>query len=330
MQDSTLKRCVMASEAACVVTLAVLAIGGCASPASKVEVLRDRWGVPHVFAATDAGAFYGLGYACAEDRGFQMTYSLRIIQGRLAEVIGEVRQISRPETSVDLDRKMRTFGFYRAAQRTAAALDPQTRQLLSAYCEGVNAYFRGHRGQLHPLFDRMGLRPEPWTPADCLASWWHLGQFFAGDGTSMCTAPPLAVDRLIGLADASKNLVGRMEDGKLPTKMNAADLNAELTKLCRIISRLLDRDIFPWLDAAKDPTDHERDRASTIVADRLCSAVANPIVRNAQEQRQLKLVGDWLDARGYRKQAHPGGQAADRNGSRDVYVPHERRGRQGA
>ena len=124
----------------------------------------------------------------------------------------------------------------------------------------------------------------------------------------MCTAPPLAVDRLIGLADASKNLVGRMEGGKLPTRMDAADLDVELSKLCRIISRLLDRDIFPWLDGAKGPTDHERDRASTIVADRLCSAVANPIVRNAQEQRQLKLVGDWLDARGYRKQGHPSGK----------------------
>ncbi len=121
----------------------------------------------------------------------------------------------------------------------------------------------------------------------------------------MCTAPPLAVDRLIGLADASKNLVGRMENGKLPAKLSAADLNAELKKLCRIVSRLLDRDIFPWLSGSKAPTDHERDRASTIVADRLCSAVANPIVRNAQEQRQLKLVGNWLDARGYRKQAHP-------------------------
>lgn len=124
----------------------------------------------------------------------------------------------------------------------------------------------------------------------------------------MCTAPPLAVDRLIGLAHASKNLVARMEDGKLPIRMNTADLDAELSKLCRIISRLLDRDIFPWLDGPKDPTDHERDRASTIVADRLCSAVANPIVRNAQEQRQLKLVGDWLDSRGYRKQGHPSGK----------------------
>lgn len=121
----------------------------------------------------------------------------------------------------------------------------------------------------------------------------------------MCTAPPLAVDRLIGLAGASKNLVVRLEKGKLPTRMSASTLKSELTKLCRIFSRLLDRDIFPWLDAAKDPTDHERERASTIVADRLCSAVANPIVRNAQEQRQLKLVGNWLDARGYRKQAHP-------------------------
>lgn len=124
----------------------------------------------------------------------------------------------------------------------------------------------------------------------------------------MCTAPPLAVDRLVGLADASKNLVGRMEKGKLPAKMSAADLDAELTKVCHILSRLLDRDIFPWLDNRKAPTDHERDRASTIVADRLCSAVANPIVRNAQEQRQLDLIGEYLDQRGYRKQGHPSGK----------------------
>jgi len=99
-----------------------------------------------------------------------------------------------------------------------------------------------------------------------------------------------------------------MEEGKLPTKMQASALDAELREICRILSRLLDRDIFPWLDNRKAPTDHERDRASTIVADRLCSAVANPIVRNAQEQRQLALIGDYLDRRGYGKQAHPAGK----------------------
>jgi hypothetical protein len=124
----------------------------------------------------------------------------------------------------------------------------------------------------------------------------------------MCTAPPLAVDRLIGLSGANKNLVRRMEKGKLPTKLQGADLDTNLAKLCGIISRLLDRDIFPWLDDRVAPTEHARERASTIVADRLCSAVANPIVRNAQEQRQLTLVGGYLKKRGYRKQAQPPGK----------------------
>ncbi|MDO8632415.1 MAG: XamI family restriction endonuclease [Phycisphaerales bacterium] len=121
----------------------------------------------------------------------------------------------------------------------------------------------------------------------------------------MCTAPPLAVDRLVGLANANKSLIGCMEEGKLASRMKAELLSENLTKVCRILTKLLDRDIFPWLDAGNDPTDHERDRASTIVADRLCSAVANPIVRNAQEQRQLELIERWLNAHGYRKQGHP-------------------------
>lgn len=124
----------------------------------------------------------------------------------------------------------------------------------------------------------------------------------------MCTAPPLAVDRLIGLARANKSLICCMEEGKLATRMQPDVLAANLCSVCGVLTRLLDRDIFPWLDAGISPTDHERDRASTIVADRLCSAVANPIVRNAQEQRQLALLANFLDKRGYRKQMHPSDQ----------------------
>lgn len=124
----------------------------------------------------------------------------------------------------------------------------------------------------------------------------------------MCTAPPLAVDRLVGLSGANKGLIGSMEEGKLAARMKAELLDENITKVCQVLTKLLDRDIFPWLDAGKPPTDHERDRASTIVADRLCSAVANPIVRNAQEQRQLALIADWLDTRGYRKHAAQGVQ----------------------
>lgn len=187
--------------------LALLCVLSAGAEEQSAEVLRDPWGIPHVFADTDAGAFQGLGYATAEDRAFQMTYSLRIIQGRLAEVIGDVRQMNRNETSLDHDRKMRTFGFHRAAQRTASRLDPETLGLLQAYCDGVNAYFREHRDGLHPLFAQTGLQPEPWTPADCLASWWHLGQFFASDGTR---------DLIAGRNEAAGQRPGRFAGGQPP------------------------------------------------------------------------------------------------------------------
>ena len=165
--------------------LAIVSLHASAAPQyGRVELVRDTWGVPHVFADTDAGAMYGLGYAAAEERAFQMYYGLRMIQGRLAEVLGDRPSAVRPrDTSVDHDRKMRTFGFYRAARTVVDNLDPDTRGLLDAYSRGVNDYVSSHRDQLHPLFAKLGLEPEPWTAADCVASWWHLGQFFAGDGT---------------------------------------------------------------------------------------------------------------------------------------------------
>ena len=149
----------------------------------SVELIRDRWGVPHVFAESDSGAMYGLGYATAQDRTFQMQYMLRIVQGRLAEVVGDVQKTRRKEDAVYNDRKMRTFGFYLAAKETAENLDEESRSLLRAYCDGVNAYVEQNRDKLHPLFAKLDFQPDPWTPADCIASWWHLAQFFATDGT---------------------------------------------------------------------------------------------------------------------------------------------------
>lgn len=115
----------------------------------------------------------------------------------------------------------------------------------------------------------------------------------------MSTCPPIARDRLIGLAGVSPNLVKKMElDAKLPAKMSAAQLQKDLIKIGEIIRLMADKDIFTWLDENKQPTDEELYRASTIVADRLCGSVANPIIRNEQEQRQLAYIGSWLEARG--------------------------------
>ncbi|HLW70346.1 MAG TPA: XamI family restriction endonuclease [Candidatus Binataceae bacterium] len=116
----------------------------------------------------------------------------------------------------------------------------------------------------------------------------------------MSACPPLAVDRLIGLAGVSRNLVGCMEEGKLPRRMSSASLEGDLEKIAKIVGRMADRDIFVWLGRGGRPAGAEIHRAATVVADRLCGAIANPIIRNAQEKRQLETIAAWLTKRGYK------------------------------
>ena len=116
----------------------------------------------------------------------------------------------------------------------------------------------------------------------------------------MATCPPIAVDRLIGLAGVPANLVKVMENGKrLPPRMSRQRADIALGKIASIIQRLADPDILVWLEREDTPSEQERYRAATIIADRLCGAVANPIIRNAQEERQLGTLAAWLKARGY-------------------------------
>ncbi|MEW6530179.1 MAG: XamI family restriction endonuclease [Thermodesulfobacteriota bacterium] len=117
----------------------------------------------------------------------------------------------------------------------------------------------------------------------------------------MSTCPPIAKDRLVGLTGVPKSIVARMEQGKLPVKLKHEQLDAELGKIGKIIQKMADPDIFTWLERKVPPTAEEIHRAATIVADRLCGATANPIVRNAQEARQLSLISEWLDGRGYKR-----------------------------
>ena len=116
----------------------------------------------------------------------------------------------------------------------------------------------------------------------------------------MATCPPLAVDRLIGLAGVPANLVKVMEkDGKLPRRMSRQEVDSALGKVAAIIQKMADKDILVWLEWGDAPSEQERYRAATILADRLCGAVANPIIRNAQEKRQLDAIAAWLEDRGY-------------------------------
>ncbi len=118
----------------------------------------------------------------------------------------------------------------------------------------------------------------------------------------MSTCPPLAVDRLIGLAGVPANLVKRMEKKhETPPRQKGVQLENDLRKIGSIIEKMADPDIFVWPGRSKAATKVEIHRAATIIADRLCGSVANPIIRNAQEKRQLNLIASWFEARGYRR-----------------------------
>lgn len=118
----------------------------------------------------------------------------------------------------------------------------------------------------------------------------------------MATAPPIARDRLIGLSSISPNLVRNMELKKrIPPRMPRKNVEEELNKIGTLIRRLIDIDIFSWLDEKQNPQLTEIHRAATVVADRLCGSLADPIIRNAQEKRQLACIQKWLEKRLYQQ-----------------------------
>lgn len=126
----------------------------------EVEVYRDRWGIPHVFARTVAGAFRAEGYTEAQDRLWQMETVRRAAKGRLAELRGRA--------GLGSDRDLVRRGYTEEElRRQFEACGERTRAILSAYAEGVNAWI--DTGTLPPPYAALGLKPEPWSVTDCIA-----------------------------------------------------------------------------------------------------------------------------------------------------------------
>lgn len=136
-------------------TSGTLHLEGLSAP---VEVIRDRWGVPHIYAANTPDLMFAQGFVHAQDRLWQMDFQRRLVSGRLAEVLGPA--------ALSSDRWLRILGLRHIALREAAALSGEVRTNMSSYAAGVNALIA--RGPLPIEFALLRYRPEPWTPADTL------------------------------------------------------------------------------------------------------------------------------------------------------------------
>jgi len=130
-----------------------------------VKVMRDNWGVAHIYAANPHDLFFAQGFLAAQDRLFQMELWKRTGQGRLAEVLGK--------SAVERDRYARLLKYRGDWQREYQSYAPDTLAILTAFTDGINAYIRylnsvGGPG-LPISFQLAGFKPEPWKPEDCLS-----------------------------------------------------------------------------------------------------------------------------------------------------------------
>ncbi|WP_136442402.1 penicillin acylase family protein [Pacificoceanicola onchidii] len=132
---------------------------------ADIEIIRDNAGVPHIMALSDRDAFFGLGYAHAQDRLWQMTLLRRTVQGRLSEIFGT--------RTVETDTLMRRLDLYPLAVQSVPHQDAATLDALEAYSAGVNARLeeinRGSKGRGAPEFFVFGAPLAPWQPADSIA-----------------------------------------------------------------------------------------------------------------------------------------------------------------
>lgn len=129
-----------------------------------VTVLRDRWGVPHIYAQNEHDLFFAQGFVTAQDRLFQMELWKRVGEGRLAEVFGP-RYLQR-----DINARLLLYRGSMTAEYASYA--PDAKQIVTAFTQGINAYIASLTapgGPGLPLEFRLaGFAPEPWKPEDVL------------------------------------------------------------------------------------------------------------------------------------------------------------------
>ena len=133
-----------------------------------VEVIRDEWGIPHIYAQNDDDLFLAQGYVMAQDRLWQMEMWRRWHEGRLSEIFG-------PE-AFDYDLRTRQMMFRGPWDESEwTSYHPDGERIFTAYANGVNAYISQNRDNLPVEFQLTGVQPDPWTAKTVVLRWAQVG-----------------------------------------------------------------------------------------------------------------------------------------------------------
>jgi len=126
-----------------------------------VEIYRDSYGIPHIFAQNDDDLYFAAGYVTAQDRIWQLELTRRIVNGQVSAIFGD--------TTLAVDRLLLTLGFKRIGQKLSFFISDQSRRILTAYVKGINTYIRQNKGKYPIEFLVLNCEPELWRVEDCLA-----------------------------------------------------------------------------------------------------------------------------------------------------------------
>lgn len=125
-----------------------------------VNVIRNNFGVAHIYARNESDMYFAQGYTHAQDRLWQMDIMRRVAEGRLSEIYG--RDV------LDYDVLYRTLGIYKSAYSFYNQLSPKTKSILDSYCKGVNYFIQTHIKNLPLEFDVLNYKPDEWKPEHTL------------------------------------------------------------------------------------------------------------------------------------------------------------------
>ncbi|MDH7500783.1 MAG: penicillin acylase family protein, partial [candidate division NC10 bacterium] len=157
------------------ILLAIVWVCPVAAAPPSAKIIRDNYGVPHIYSDTLEGLFFGYGYAAAQDRLYEMEMFRRTFWGRLSEVYGE--------KLLPFDQSNRRDNLnLREIKKQIEDLDPELQTVLHSFAAGINAYIQealADRGNKLPKeFHQFGFDPEPWSSEDVAADFLSVMGFF--------------------------------------------------------------------------------------------------------------------------------------------------------
>lgn len=127
---------------------------------AEVKIIKDNWGIPHIFAQNEKDLFFACGYVHAQERMWQMELLRRTGFGRLSEIFGK--------NTLENDKLMRNLGLREAAFRDYEKLSSRMKELLLSYGDGINSWIDSRRFNWPPEFLLLRYRPQPWRPVDSI------------------------------------------------------------------------------------------------------------------------------------------------------------------